>query len=83
MVQWLRICLPMPMWGMWVRSLVQDDSTGLWVTTEPTPYSLCSATREAVAMKSPCTATRESLRAATKTRVAKNKQTTIFQNRIL
>ena len=63
--------MPMPMQGMWVQSLVQEDSTDLWATKpmndtywahalEPV---LCN--KRSRAMKSP--------RAATKTRAAKNK----------
>ena len=48
----------MPMQGTWVRSLVQEDPTYLGAT-KPVPYSLCSATREAIRMRSLCTTTRE------------------------
>ena len=57
-VQWIRICLPVP--GTWVRSLVQEDFTchraskpvhhNCW---SPCAYSLGS-TREATAMSSRC-----------------------------
>ena len=70
MVQWLRICLPMQ--GTQVQSLVGKISHALGqlslcaTTTEPILCNYrslgaqgpCSATREASAVRSPCTATR-------------------------
>ena len=66
-VQWLRIHLPMP--GTRVRALVQEDPTCRGATKpmrhnywSPRTWSPCSATREATAMRSPCTATKSSPR---------------------
>ena len=80
MVQWLRICLPMQ--ETQVPHLVQEDSTCCRAIKLVHNYlsqpvlSPSSATREATSMRSPhtttreqplLTASRESLRAATKT----------------
>ena len=69
-VQWLRTCRPVQ--GTRVQSLVWEDST-CHKATKPTHHracltqSLCSATGEATAMRSPCAITRESPRTAVKT----------------
>ena len=65
-IQWIRICLPVH--GTWVQSLVQEDPSCQGATkpvhhataTEPVLKSLCSETREATAMRSPCTPMRNS-----------------------
>ena len=89
MVQWIRIHLPMQ--GMQVLSLAQEDPTCRGTTrpvhhTSEAPHALepCSATREATAMRSPRSATREKLRAATKTQLSqkyrnKKKQSVLQQ----
>ena len=70
-VQWLRTCWPVQ--GTQVQSLVWEDST-CHKATKPTHHrarmtqSLCSATGEATAMRSPCATTRESPRTAMKAR---------------
>ena len=65
---WLRIYLPRL--GTWVRSLVQEDPTGHGATKpraatqEACVASLCSSTREATTVRSPCTAMKSSPRLA-------------------
>jgi len=63
-VQWLRTCLPI--WEIRVQSLVWEDSTHGGATKptccnywSPSTQNPCSATREATAMRSLSTATRE------------------------
>ena len=60
-LQWLRICLPMQ--GTQVQPLVWEDATGplspCSTTAEPVLQSPSSTAREATAMRSPLTATRE------------------------
>ena len=75
-VQCLRICLPMQ--GTQIWSLVLEDPTCCGATKpvchnfwRPHAYSPCFATRAATAVRSPCTTTRESLRAATETQHSK------------
>ena len=68
MVQWIRIYLEKKKknlpghQGTWVRSLVQEVSTGQQspgtTSAEPVRWSPCSATREDTADRSPGTATR-------------------------
>ena len=54
--QWLRI--PLPIQGTWVRSLVWDPTCSGATKQAPGALRLCSATREATAMRSPHTETR-------------------------
>ena len=66
--------IQLPIQQTWVRSLVWEDPT-YHGATKPmhdnsracTPWSPCSTTKEAVAMRSPHTATRENPRTAMKT----------------
>ena len=66
-VQWLRVVLSMQVTQ--VRSLAREDPTGLWAT-EPEGHNYWApwATKEATAMRSPDTTTRESPHAAMKTK---------------
>ena len=64
--QWLRI--PLPVQATRVRALVREDPTCRGATKpvrhnywSPHAWSPCSATREATAMRSPCTAMKSSL----------------------
>ena len=62
-------------WGKWAPCTTATEPTlrgPRAATTEPAPYRLFSATREAAAVRSLHTATRESPRAARKTQCSQN-----------